>query len=89
MEYYRTVNKDNLRKLAEAEALRALGLRDRTGIRFEQRGGVSQWDEGVYRNRSEFRFRVWKRLVLYDVELDARTGEVLSWHERISGRNSG
>jgi hypothetical protein len=80
---------DNLRKLAEAEALRALGLKDRTGIRFEQRGGGTEWDEGVYRNRSEFRFRVWKRSALYDVELDNGTGEILSWSERISGRSSG
>lgn len=72
----------NLRRIAIDEAQQALGVASESGLKFEQRGSVVEWDEGVYKNIFRTNFRVWQLIALVDVELDAQTGEILSWQDR-------
>ena len=47
---------------------------------------MREWDESTYRNISETRFRVWKPVLTMDIELDAVTGEVVSWRDETAMR---
>jgi len=83
------VKKEELQKIALDEARKALGVTDIRSVKFERRGGLEEWDEGLYRNVFEVNFRVWKPLALVDTELDAKTGEVSSWRDKLKVQESG
>jgi hypothetical protein len=75
------MEKDELLKLARKEAMTALNLSEEPGLRFERRGGKGGWDEAVYKNVFEAKFRVWRAQVIAELELNADTGEVLAYRE--------
>ena len=75
-------DKRNLHRIAIDEAQQALGVENESGLKFEQRGSVVEWDEGVYKNIFRTNFRVWQLITMVDVELDAQTGEILSWQDK-------
>ena len=83
------MRREDLQKIALDEARKALGVTDRPDLKFERRGGLEEWDEGIYRNVFEVNFRVWKPVALVDTELDAKTGEVLSWRDKVKIQESG
>ena len=83
------MNRENLLKIALNEARRASGLTNDLRLDFKQRGSIIEWDEGVYKNTFEVVFKVWKSVALVDVELDANTGKVLSWYDKINNQEFG
>jgi len=83
------VKKEELQKIALDEARKALGVTDIRTMKFERRGGLEEWDDGLNRNVFEANFRVWKSLALVDTELDAKTGEVLSWRDKVKIQEPG
>ena len=80
------MKQDELLRIASDEARQALGLVDEPRLKFERRGGVREWNEGIYRNVFQAKFRVWRTAELIDVELDVETGEVLSWRNETAMR---
>jgi len=80
------MDKNALQKIALDEARQASGIR---GVKLEQRGGTWEWDEVVYKDIFEAKFRIWKPLTTLDVELDPDTGEILSWFNREKFQKSG
>ncbi|MFX0198089.1 MAG: hypothetical protein ACFFCW_18375 [Candidatus Hodarchaeota archaeon] len=83
------MKREDLQKIALREASRALGLTDVSGYQFEQRGSTTEWDDGVYKNIFEVIINVWKPVAIVDIELDAKTGEVFSWYDKIKVQESG
>lgn len=79
----------NLNRIALEEARQALGLTNESDLKFEQQGAVVEWDEGVYKNIFRTKLRVWQLITLIDLELDAQTGEVLSWQDKSSMQKLG
>lgn len=80
------MNRDDLLRRALDEAREALELSGKPGFKFERRGGMEEWDDGMYRNVFEANFKVWEPIALVDVELDAKSGEVLSWRNETAMR---
>lgn len=83
------MNKDELNNIALDEAKRALGLSDGSGFRFERRGGITEWDDGICKNVFRANFRIWKPIVLMDLELDVNSGEVVSWYDKTRAQMPG
>ena len=83
------MDKENLNNIAVSEARKALGIRDDVRLKFGRRGGEQKWDEDVHRNVFRANFRVWKPVALVDMELDAETGEILSWIDQNCVQESG
>ena len=83
------MEKERLRRIALDEARQALGLTDEYGLKFEQQGSVEEWEDGICKNLFEVSFRVWEPVVLIDLELDAQTGDVVSWRDEMAVRAAG
>ncbi len=71
------MRREDLQKIALDEARKALGVTDIPDLKFERRGGLEEWDEGICKNVYEANFRVWESVAVVDTELDAKTGDVL------------
>ena len=80
------MNREELRRTAIQEARKALKVMDKSGLKFEQRGCTEEWDNGIYRDIFRITLRVWEPVALVDAELDAETGEVLSWRDETAMR---
>jgi len=83
------MEREELLKIAVSEARKALELEDKPGWRFERRGLIDEWEEGLCKNIFDVNFRIWEPIALVNTELDAGTGEITSWQDRAKIHESG
>ncbi|UCF85621.1 MAG: hypothetical protein JSV50_08320 [Desulfobacteraceae bacterium] len=80
------IKNEDLIERAKEEAEIALELSDEPGAIYEKIESMEEWNEGIYKNVFEIKFRVWKTVAKMDIEMNADTGEVLP-HKNNRGQN--